>query len=268
MKRIIDGVTYNTDTATLIARSEWVETYFNGNPPDERHDRRLYQTRGGAFFVHTQTETERQNFHGDWEPVTRNEFDPLTREEAHNWIMEGNVELLNDVFGEPPEAAEEAAPGATLYIRVPSSLKDRIETLAKNDGVSLNAWTMRCVERCGSLDKVGEYLGEIMQTALSSNAGADDAGMIQHMRQQAEAIAELLGWREEQIEDLCTRACQEASIGSDIHVRWPMPDEEEEDERRARISALLDAQKAEDERRYRWRRKLEEAFRNRSWPKA
>jgi hypothetical protein len=39
MKRIVEGMTYNTDTATLLA---WTER------KKEREE--LYQTRGGAFF--------------------------------------------------------------------------------------------------------------------------------------------------------------------------------------------------------------------------
>ena len=50
MKRIVDGVTYNTDTATRLAQSIWKD--------DDRDEVTgiLYQTRGGAFFVHTYVE--------------------------------------------------------------------------------------------------------------------------------------------------------------------------------------------------------------------
>ena len=45
---------------------------------------------------------------------------------------------------EPPTGE----PEATIYIRLPRPLKERIEAAAKGEGVSLNAWVMRCVERC------------------------------------------------------------------------------------------------------------------------
>jgi predicted HicB family RNase H-like nuclease len=45
-------------------------------------------------------------------------------------------------------ALDETAPAATIYGRVPRSLKDRLEAKAKGEGVSLNTWVMRCVERC------------------------------------------------------------------------------------------------------------------------
>src|SRR5439155_26623035 len=62
MKRIIGGVTYNTATATVLARSQ-------RHDPQENVERELtlYQTSGGAFFLdratthhrHTQTGEDR-----------------------------------------------------------------------------------------------------------------------------------------------------------------------------------------------------------------
>jgi hypothetical protein len=126
MKRIIDGKTYNTDTATLVARS-W------GN--DMRED--LYVTRGGAFFVRIT------------EPGEADRLSPMDRERVDEWLGAGEIELLdNTIFAEPEEAAEEREPEATIYVRVPRSLKGRIEAEAKDDELSVNAWVMRCVERC------------------------------------------------------------------------------------------------------------------------
>jgi len=48
MKRLIDGVTYNTDTATLLARSDYEGDWNNNKYPVEGE---LFQTRGGAFFI-------------------------------------------------------------------------------------------------------------------------------------------------------------------------------------------------------------------------
>jgi predicted HicB family RNase H-like nuclease len=147
MKRIIDGVTYNTDTATVIARAEVVDDEWPKQ--GERRVLTLYQTRGGAFFVHIDTTTMRFSPRDqEWQDDQRHVFEAMTREQAHAWVMDGQVELLNDVFGEPPEAAEEAAPGATIYLRIPASLKDQIETAANGDKLSVNAWTMRCIEQC------------------------------------------------------------------------------------------------------------------------
>ncbi len=149
MKRIINGVTYNTDTATMIARADGEET--------DLDDVRikgitlwLYQTRGGAFFLHINTEINRRNFEGELRVVARDEFEPLTASEAREWIVNSGyqVEILNDVFGEPPEAVAEEAPGATIYLRVPAALKAQLEAAANEDKLSLNALAMRCLETC------------------------------------------------------------------------------------------------------------------------
>ena len=143
MKRIIDGVAYNTDTSTVIARSEYEGEY---NHRNSNCIATLYQTRGGAFFV---VET----FNLGWDEETRlddirDRFKALSAERAQNWIMTGEVEIIHNPFGEPPEATAEAEASATLYTRVPVSLKQRIEAAARDDGLSGNAWLMRCAERC------------------------------------------------------------------------------------------------------------------------
>jgi hypothetical protein len=151
MKRVIAGVTYNTDTATLIAHAEDDEEFNNytGEPAKNR-ELWLYQTRGGAFFLHIHIETSRRNSEGEFRDIVRDEFEPMTTSEARHWVTSSGfqIELLNDAFGEPPEAAAEETPGATLYIRVPSSLKDRIEVAATEDALSVNAFMMRCAESC------------------------------------------------------------------------------------------------------------------------
>jgi hypothetical protein len=48
MKRLVDGATYNTETATLLARSEYPSEW---NYQDGPAEAALFQTRKGAFFV-------------------------------------------------------------------------------------------------------------------------------------------------------------------------------------------------------------------------
>jgi hypothetical protein len=87
--------------------------------------------------------------HGEWQERDRHEVIPMTRAQAHDWVMKGDVELLSDVFGEPPEAAAEpAAPEATIYVRVPLSLKTLIEAKARGDSLSVNSYVIRCLESC------------------------------------------------------------------------------------------------------------------------
>ena len=135
MKRIIDGVTYNTDTATLVARKMKAD---------------LYLTLGRAFFL-----VESGDEGAD--PT----FVPLTREQAWEWYASGQVQLIEDAVFD--EAAEEVEPGATIYVRLPRTLKDTIEVAAKEDGVCLTpgscaAWnaapmilsSSRCPDRTGN----------------------------------------------------------------------------------------------------------------------
>jgi predicted HicB family RNase H-like nuclease len=143
MKRIINGASYNTETSTEIAKYE-----YDIEPGEGAGFEVLYQTRGGAFFTHA---CERRVSHDEAAPNGQlvreiNSFNPMTRDEAQDWVMTGNVEVFSDVFGELPEAAAEAGPEATLYVRVPTSLKDRIEAVALAAGQSVNAWAIRCLE--------------------------------------------------------------------------------------------------------------------------
>jgi predicted HicB family RNase H-like nuclease len=146
MKRVINGVTYNTNTSTRIARAERTDEASHGRPA-QRREWVLYQTLGGAFFLVCTTETGWETSDGEWKNVVNQEVQPISRERAQAWIFESQVELLTDVFANTPEAAAEDAPGATLYIRVLASLKNQADRLARDEGVSLNAWVMRCVER-------------------------------------------------------------------------------------------------------------------------
>jgi hypothetical protein len=41
--------------------------------------------------------------------------------------MTGSVEVFHNPFGEPPEAEAEDQPAATIYVRVPPSLKRRVD---------------------------------------------------------------------------------------------------------------------------------------------
>jgi hypothetical protein len=143
MKRIVNGVTYNTVTSTRLAQSRW--------EPDDNTKILgvLYQTRGGAYFVHEEAtlqvwnEDDRQH-----ERKVEDTFRPLSPTDAHDWILEGEVEVFHNPFDDPPEATAEAEPAATLYIRAPAALKQRVDEAAREAKVSGNVWAMRCVERC------------------------------------------------------------------------------------------------------------------------
>jgi hypothetical protein len=155
-KRIIKGQTYNTDTATLIARAEEDFVFTSGEVHAEV---KVYQTRGGAFFLHTISQGPRKDRNGNEQlDVLENRFEPMKRKEVEDWVqnagyMDYEIELLSPTIGDPPEATGEAVPAASLYIRVPTSLKVRIEEAAEANNLSVNAWAMRCMETCIARNK-------------------------------------------------------------------------------------------------------------------
>jgi predicted HicB family RNase H-like nuclease len=134
MKRIIDGVTYNTETATKIARKRERNPLFE---PGEFIEEEMYMTRGGAFFMTVR-------YPGD----DQVEIYARRRSEVEHWLTYGSVDVFADILSDLPEAKAEPSAGATIYVRVPKILKNRLEATAEANDQSLNAWITRCLERC------------------------------------------------------------------------------------------------------------------------
>lgn len=134
MKRIIDGKTYNTETATKIAEAPFDEQF----PVDYEH---LYHTRHGAFF---KTYGSVLGYNGEYIEDVK----PITPVEAQSWLEKFQmVDTLEKLFGEQPEAGEAES---RITVRIPDSLKARIERLAVANNQSLNAWITRCFETCAN----------------------------------------------------------------------------------------------------------------------
>jgi hypothetical protein len=153
MKRIIDGRTYDTNTAKTVARTEWEEE--DTGTRKERQTRQvLHQTRGGAFFLVTSQHWTDDNHNS---PNYREErshiaFETMSPDKAAGWVMGQNVEILDEtVFAPPPEAEVEETPAATIFVRLPTSLKAKVETNAKQAGKSMNAWVVAQLEAATSL---------------------------------------------------------------------------------------------------------------------
>ena len=139
-KRIIDGKTYNTETATRIAG--WDDDNNEDGPWDS--GRLLYQTRHGAFFLYSYLDgANEQDF---------DKIEPYTPEQAQKWLEENcswDPELIERLFGAMPEAGS----GEVKYtLRLPESLRDRLAIRAKSNQQSLNAWIVRCLEACASAE--------------------------------------------------------------------------------------------------------------------
>lgn len=136
-KRIIDGKTYNTETATQIAG--WDE-----DDGPYTYGTYLYQTRFGAFFEFSFLDGANED---DYEKI-----EPLAPDDARKWLEEKvsyEPELIEKLFGEMPEAGS----GEVKFtLRMPESLRNRLSALAEENRQSLNAWIIRCLERCAEAE--------------------------------------------------------------------------------------------------------------------
>jgi hypothetical protein len=136
-KRIKDGKTYNTETATQLAGWDDDEGPF-------LYGQYLYQNRFGAFFLYTHGGTEE-----------REDIIPYTPERAREWLEKNQqVDLIESLFGKMPEAGS----GESKFtLRMPDSLRERLAERAKANDQSLNAWIVRCLESCaaGAVSDVG-----------------------------------------------------------------------------------------------------------------
>jgi hypothetical protein len=112
MKRIINGVSYNTDTAQHIATASYDYEKRDGEEWSGSYD--LYRTKGGAFFI-VDIETPDDPTPWGYEreeawKMQRVTFTPLTYDKAHEFVLgKGHwnipVELLvNGIFPSIPEA--------------------------------------------------------------------------------------------------------------------------------------------------------------------
>jgi hypothetical protein len=128
-KRIIDGRTYNTETATHLGHYD---------PAEFPYEEDLFKTRHGAYFL--------WKFNATSDP--EEEIEPLTPERAQTWMERYcTPEMVESEFGEMPEAGD---PEARITLRIPDTLHKRITALAEAQKQSLNAWILRCVERCAA----------------------------------------------------------------------------------------------------------------------
>jgi predicted HicB family RNase H-like nuclease len=126
MKRIIDGQTYNTETATRV---------FVGGSSHASSGGwwGLYQTRAGAFFQIV--------VNHDGEEVL--EFGPVTDEEAQKLLEKHANHLVEKYF----DVIEGGSAERRLTIRLPINLARRVENAAEMKKASVNAYVMRALER-------------------------------------------------------------------------------------------------------------------------
>jgi HicB family len=138
MKRIIEGRTYNTETATEVASWSGFTDPEAMRAPESGAV--LYQTRHGAYFLVSFNEAL-EPWEDGYEKLT-----PLDPEQAQRWAEKHcSTEEVERLFGEQPEAGDAEA---KLTLRMPEALRRRLVLLAESRKQSLNAWIVRCLETC------------------------------------------------------------------------------------------------------------------------
>jgi len=131
MKRIINGITYDTDTATEVYSHQHAH-------PSSGAWWAMYQTRHGAFFDVVCDH--------DGETIT---FKPLTDAEAQKELEQCANHLVEQYFGAMPEygSAEKR-----LTLRIPISLYRRVERAADKVELDVNKYIQRALEKAASTD--------------------------------------------------------------------------------------------------------------------
>ena len=126
VKRIIEGRSYNTDTAALIYEVEDENGMQGAN---------LYQTKHGAFFL----------WWYDTDYGTGG-IKPLSDEAAQKWLEDNEADpsIIEAHFGEMPEAG---AAERRITLRLPGNLYSRVQVSAEAERLSLNTYIMRVLER-------------------------------------------------------------------------------------------------------------------------
>ena len=144
MKKIIDGITYNTATATELGRR------FEGNSTDLRHiDETLYRTnKTGVYFLHgyggPQTDYAIKRRNNEW--VGGEAIRPLTAEEAQAWGKKYlSAEEYTDAFPLVWEPTPKLVSRTRLSTTIDLSLADAIRDLSEKSGVPLSKLLDRAI---------------------------------------------------------------------------------------------------------------------------
>lgn len=101
MKKIIDGKTYSTETATCLGK--YTEFYGDDYKPVLEY---LYRTRKGAYFVLIENDllyqdtVNEEKSNPDYQVIL-----PLAEDGAKNWVINHlSIDDYIEIFGEPEEA--------------------------------------------------------------------------------------------------------------------------------------------------------------------
>jgi hypothetical protein len=142
VKRIVEGVLYDTEQATLIA-----ENRYDGASDDDDYTEALYRNANGVLFLAAEGGVE--SFYGavlkGGKPSRGYEIIPLTASEARRWLEDhDHMAEIEALFGPVPQAGEQAV---SIDFSVPPTLKSAIDLAAAKDKQSVNDWLTRLVEQ-------------------------------------------------------------------------------------------------------------------------
>jgi len=133
MKKVINNLLYNTDTASKIG------TWDNGCQLSdfEYVEETLYRKKTGEYFLHGEggANSKYGVWHGNtggWGEVIR----PYTPEEAQEWAGDHlDADVYMDEFGDPGEGPEGKA---SLNLSVSASTKAKLERMRQETGKSIS----------------------------------------------------------------------------------------------------------------------------------
>jgi hypothetical protein len=140
MKRIMNGKTYDTDIATLVAENT-------------QHDNRgqavrtaLYQANDGVFFAIDEIEREHRH-NGDWHARKSYEWEVVgDAGDARRFCEKRGLTIFENIEDVLPEASFDQFAG-NISMQLPSSLRSVMMAESKKQNLSLSAFALRCVER-------------------------------------------------------------------------------------------------------------------------
>ena len=166
LKQVIEGVSYNTETATILGRRK-----------KDGVTETLYQTPTHDFFmVEEQMQRVWNPRSGTYQDRPRTALTPKSPDELKTWFShhgtdrakigdnryEAVLTALKRLESRGPIRRKARIVGSTvIYVRMPMSLKARIEAAAAKANTSVNVWALRAFERiCDEQEREEKTGGE------------------------------------------------------------------------------------------------------------
>lgn len=188
MKKVIEGVLYNTETA------KWLAVWRNaGSWRDFSHcEETLYRTKSGKYFIHGEggamTKYAQSSGQNSWSGGEK--IEPVSRKTAQEWAEEKlSGDEYQEIFGPVAEGPEQEA----LNVLIPASLKALLKAEAETRSIAISALVedvlsilhdkkelsellaSSCVDKAsGLMDGVAVRLGKALGWKISSAIGGGE----------------------------------------------------------------------------------------------